>query len=129
MQDTTDVSRRRILQTGAAMAAATTAGCSAVLGDGDSGGGTLFGQRVEEGELTQSFEAEAGDELSVTVEAEENGASVGIVPTEGEGSFGDSIGWGWELDPDGELEDEIEIEESDEYSVFVYQGAAHVTVE
>lgn len=110
------------------MTAAVTAGCSGVLG-GDGGGGTLFDQRVEQGELTQPFEADAGDELSVTIEAEENGASVGIVPTEGGGSFGDSVGWGWELDANEELDEEIEIEESDEYSVFVQQGAAHVTVE
>lgn len=125
MDDTYDTTRRSVLATGVALAGVGLAGCSG----GGGGGGSKFDGTVEQGELYDPFEAEEGDTLDVTIEAGDDGASVGVTPTEGEASFGDDVGWGWTLDPGEEVEDEIEIDADDDYSVWASEGSADVTVE
>lgn len=93
------------------------------------GDDTLFEGDVEPGETYEAFEASEGDELAVTIEAGADGANVGISATELDGIEEGENWWGWELEPDEGLEDTITIVESGEYTVWINEGEATVTVE
>lgn len=105
-------------------ATAITAGCL------DTGGSnTLFDNEVEPGNLYSSFEASDGDELQVRIEAGENGANTGVSKGELDGIDEGVNWWGWDVAPDEEMTDTIEIVESDQYTVWINEGTARVTVE
>lgn len=86
------------------------------------GSDPLFDELLEEGE-TGSFEADAGDELDVTVAAGEDGVDAGIQHDGGEGS------WEWSLGDEEEAEETIEAPADGEYTVSVEAGSAFITVE
>ena len=100
------------------------AGC---LGDDDQ----LFAEDVEAGESAAypTFEVSAGDELEVTIEAGGDGANAGISATQLDGIDEGVNWWGWEADSGEELTDTIEIVEDDEYTVWINEGDASVTIE
>lgn len=101
------------------------AGC---LGDNNN---QLFAEDVEagEGELYPTFEVSAGDELEVTIEAGDDGAYTGISATQFDGIDEGVNWWEWEADPGEELTDTIEIVEDDNYTVWINEGSASVTIE
>ncbi len=100
------------------------AGC---LGGGD---GALFDRTVEAGESTYpSFEASEGDELRVAISAGENGANTGVSATHLNGIDEGVNWWGWGLDAGEEVTDTIEIVEDNDYTVWINEGQAEVTVE
>ena len=100
------------------------AGC---LGGDDQ----LFEEDVEAGETEAYpvFEASEGDELEVTIEAGDDGANTGIAATQLDGINEGVNWWGWEVNPGEERTDTIEIVEDDEYTVWINEGDASVTVE
>ncbi len=108
--------------------AALLAGC---LGIGTGGGdGALFDNEVEAGESTySSFEASEGDELRVSISAGADGANTGISATQLNGIDEGVNWWGWELDADEETSDTVEIVEDNQYTVWINEGRAQVTVE
>ena len=101
------------------------AGC---LGDNNN---QLFAEDVEAGEgaLYPAFEVSAGDELEVTIEAEDDGANTGISATQFDGIDEGVNWWGWEPDPGERLTDTIEIVEDGKYTVWINEGSASVTIE
>jgi hypothetical protein len=100
------------------------AGC---IGGGD---GALFDRTVEAGEETYpSFGASEGEELRITISAGEDGANTGVSATQLNGIDEGVNWWGWELDADEEVTDTIEIVMDDEYTVWINEGQADVTVE
>lgn len=106
-----------------ALAGATLlAGC---IGGDDA----LFDGEVEPGETYEAFEASEGEELAVTIDAGDDGANVGISAIELGGIEEGENWWGWDLDPEEQVEDTITIVESREYTVWINEGQASITVE
>lgn len=87
------------------------------------GGDPIADELLEAGEST-TFEADAGDELEVTVASGENGVVASIEHESGEGDR-----WEWSLDADEEESDVIEITQDSEHVIAVEEGSAFITVE
>ena len=89
---------------------------------GCTGDDPTVDELLETGEST-SFEAEAGEELDVTVAAGEAGVTAVIEHEDG------ADNWEWTLAEDEEMEDTITPSEDGEYIVAVEEGSAFITVD
>ena len=85
------------------------------------GSDPVFDELLQEGE-SGTFDAEAGDELEVTVASGEDGVTASVEPPTDDG-------WEWTLDEDEETSETIEITEDGEHTVSVSAGSAFITVE
>ena len=110
------------------------AGCGMLGGSDDGVSASLTADSDQPADVfSEPFEAEAGDEFEITIEAESDGASIWLAPSEYEVSSDDlmedddeTIDWLWEVGPDEEISETIEIEVSDEYTFSAWEGAADV---
>ncbi len=87
------------------------------------GSDPIVDELLEAGEST-TFEADAGDELDVTVASGDDGVVASIEHTSGDGER-----WEWELGADEEESGVIEIGQDGEHVVAVEDGSAFITVE
>ena len=121
--------RRSVL---ALVASVSLAGCGGILGGGSGVSASLDASSEDfEDYVSDSFDADAGDEVEVTIEAGGDGADIVLVPEEDEVG-GDDLFDGplheeyWDLDADEEVTDTVEISEGDSYVFMIQAGSADV---